>query len=187
MRVHRLIVKCDKVLYWTRTSVFQYLVKPSTVGNHIFDTRFFIFDVYILKIIGKNSFGHLCERTLFQFLKSWDINFEWIFEETKGRSWWTLKMGSGVSSFSTCIAKMLWWPNVDNLPSSWWAVSTCACFWGQKVSTLCAVALIASLFLPWGGKLECTVTHLPVHSVLVFFFPRGKVQCHVVRMQLLDA
>lgn len=90
--------------------------------------------------------------------------------DTKGKAWWTLKTGSGILSFSMYIVKMLWWPNVDNLCRSWWAVSTCACFWGQKGSTLRVVALTARLFPLMRGKAEHAVAHiLLVHPG---FFPK---------------
>lgn len=90
--------------------------------------------------------------------------------DTKGRGWWALKTGSGILSFSMCIVKMLWCPNVANLSSNWWAVSTCACFWGQKGSTLCVVALTAQSFPLMRGKAEHAVAHLLL--VHPGFFPK---------------
>lgn len=143
MRVHKLIAKHDKVLYWTRTSVFQYLVKPSTVKHQIFDTRFFIFDVCNLKNAGNNSFGQLCKRTLFNFWSLGTLISKAFSMVTKARAWWALKKGSVILSFSVGIIKMMWWPSADNLFRSWWQVCSCACFWGWKGSMHHLTVLIA--------------------------------------------
>lgn len=188
MRVHKLIVKCDQVLYRTITGVFQYLVKPSTVKHQIFDTRFSIFHVYILTTMVRIHLDTCVKGLYFNFWSLETLTSDAFLMDTKGRGRWALKMSSGISSFSTYIVKMLWWPNVDNLSSSWWVVSTCACFWGQKGSMLCII-------IPPIRRKVGTCCGTPSASAPRFFSQekpwckryRGKIQCHIVRMQLLDA
>lgn len=143
MRVHKLIAKCDKVLYWTRTSVCQDLVKPSTVKHQIFDTRFFIFDVRNLKTAVTTHLDTCVKGLYFNFWRLETLIPKAFPIVTKERGWWALKKGSVILSFSLGIIKLMWWPSVENLSRSWWQVSTCACFWGWKGSIQHGTDLIA--------------------------------------------